>query len=540
MARSIKVLDCTLRDGAYITNSQFGEASIRGIIQKMQEAMVDVIEVGWLKDSPHESGSSYFHIPDDIEPYITKKDPSITYTTMIDWDRYDTSQLPECNGKSIDAVRVVFPHGRHKEGIEVGARIREKGYKVMFQAANTLAYSDADLKELAECMNAFKPISLSVVDTFGAMDFEALEHIAGLLDKSLDKYISIGFHGHNNQQLAYALCIHFIEFMKNSDRDIMVDATLNGMGRGAGNATTELVVGYLNRKRGGAYNLDAILDAIDVYMTGYHEKYTWGYSTPYFIAGMYQCHVNNIAYLLKNHRTNARDMRAIIDSLSVEDRRKYDYDLLESKYLENQIHAVDDKEDAERLKKDISSRKVLLIAPGRSVNTEKEKIQGFIEKEKPVVIAVNALNSNYFFDYVVFINRARYDYARNFLPEQMSETKKILFSNIKTTAEADELLFNYSTVFVGGWEHFDNAVVMTLRLLDRIGVIDVAIAGFDGFKTKYNESYADPNLPTLNPENKWDELNAEISDIYGDFVKNNNKRMNIEFLTDSIFNKQYD
>ena len=101
----------------------------------------------------------------------------------------------------------------------------------------------------------------------------------------------------------------------------MVDVSLCGMGRGAGNATTELMVSYLNKKEHGNYNLDSVMDAIDLYMTGLQEKYTWGYSTPYFIAGLYQTHVNNVAYLLKNHRTTAQDMHGIFASLSDEARR---------------------------------------------------------------------------------------------------------------------------------------------------------------------------------------------------------------------------
>ena len=70
------------------------------------------------------------------------------------------------------------------------------------------------------------------------------------------------------------------------------------------------------------------MDAIDTYMSYFEEKFQWGYSTPYFIAGMYCCHVNNIAYLTKNHRATAKEMRNIIESMSPEDRIKYDYDLL--------------------------------------------------------------------------------------------------------------------------------------------------------------------------------------------------------------------
>lgn len=532
---NIRLLDCTLRDGAYITNSDFGEAAIRGIIKKMQEARVEVIEIGWLKDTPHKPGSSFFHVPEDAEPYIIEKKPNVLYTAMIDWDRYDVERLPEYNGRSVDAVRVVFPHGRHREGIEVGKKIREKGYKVLFQAANTLAYNDDDLAELAECMNEFMPVSVSIVDTFGAMFFDDLEHIAGILNRKLLPQINIGFHAHNNQQLAFALSIYFIEFMKKSGRDIMVDSSLSGMGRGAGNTTTELMTSYLNRKQHGNYDLNAVMDAIDVYMTGYSEKYTWGYSTPYFIAGMYQCHVNNIAYLTKNHRANARDMRSIIESLSVEERRKYDYDLLESKYIENQNRIVDDADALRELRNAVAGKKVLLIAPGKSVDLELDKIRSYIDSEKPVTIAVNALNPNYDCDYAVFVSPGRYEYAMSYHPAQMKNTRKILLSNIKKEAGENEIVINYNTVIKRGWEHFDNAVILTLRLLNKIDAADVTIAGFDVFRTKYNESYADPNLPTLNPDNKWDELNEEISDMYHDFCNSVEGRMRIVLLTGGSF-----
>ena len=105
-------------------------------------------------------------------------------------------------------------------------------------------------------------------------------------------------------------------------------------------------------------------------MQYFQENYTWGYSTPYFIAGMYCCHVNNIAYLLKNHRTNALDMRNIIESLSPEERRKYDYDLLEKKYLENQNRIVDDDAVMEQLEHALASREVVLIAPGKTSSTD--------------------------------------------------------------------------------------------------------------------------------------------------------------------------
>lgn len=531
----IEILDCTLRDGAYICDSNFGVPAIKGIIKKCQDAGIDIIECGWLKNSEHLSGSTFYHIPSDLEQYFNKDRADATYVVMIDWDRYDLDLLPQYDGRSIDAIRVVFPHGKYKEGILVGKKIMKKGYKVFFQAANTLVYSDEELKELANEINDVNPVALSVVDTFGAMDEEELDRIISVLNGKLNNTIKLGFHSHNNQQLSFALSMHFIQKLKPSGRDIIVDSSLCGMGRGAGNTTTELLVSYINRKQNGHYDLDSILDAIDTYMCYFQEKYSWGYSIPYFISGMYECHVNNIAYLTKNHRTNAHDMRNIIDSLSPEQRRKYDYDILEEKYIENQNRIVNDEECLYYLKKLIRNRKILLIAPGISSTTESKKINEFIETESPFVIAVNALNPIYTFDFIFIINKIRYDYAKTAYSEQFNHTKRILLSSVKTEQSDNEYIINFNRVVKNGWEHFDNAVIDALRLLDLLKAKDVYISGFDGFKNNYNESYGDIMLPTLNPDNKWDELNEEIKSIYQDFITTKRSELNIHFLTPSFF-----
>lgn len=535
MKKKIALLDCTLRDGAYINGSRFGTSAIKGIIKKLQEARTDIIEVGWLKDAAHEEGSTYYHLPQDAAPYMVDRQDGIEYVAMIDWDRYDVDNLPPCDGKSINAVRVVFPHGKHREGIAVAERVREKGYRIFLQAANTLAYSEADLKDLAQCINACRPVAISVVDTFGAMFEEDLARIVRTLDEALNPAIAMGFHSHNNQQLSFALTMHFVELLAESERSAIVDASLCGMGRGAGNATTELVASYLDRKQNGNYDMDAILDAIDTYMEPFREAYTWGYSTPYFVAGMYQCHVNNIAYLQRNHRTNARDMRNIIASLSQAERRKYDYDLLERRYLENQSRLVDDEAAVRALRQEFAGRTVLLVAPGRSVIDKRERVHAFIKKEQPVVIGVNAICDGYAYDYLFFVNSARCDYAKNAHGKTFAETKKILLSSIKTEGAEGELILNFNRAIKRGWPHFDNAVISALRLLNSIGAKKVAIAGFDGFRHAYNESYADPSLPTLNPDNRWDELNVEISAIFEDVLSSTRGSMEISFVTESLF-----
>ena len=554
---NIKILDCTLRDGAYIVSGEFGEASIRGIIDKLTDSRIDIVEVGWLKNEEHKIGSSFYHVPSDVNTYMKKKNISTMYCMMIDYNRYDLKYLPQNDGKSIDAIRIVFPYGKIEEGIFVGKGIREKGYKVYFQLANTLNYTDEDLKDAVAKMNEFKPEGIYMVDTFGAMYEDDVERIASVINKNLDINISFGIHTHNNQQLAFSNAVSFIKVIEktNDKREIILDASLNGMGRGAGNATTELIVNYLNKKYDKHYDLDSVMDAIDLYMTYFKEKYTWGYSTPYFIAGIYTTHVNNIAYLLNNHNTSHKDMRSIIESMGEKERRAYDYDYLENKYVENQNKTIDDSKVVEKLKNEIvnTGRKILLVAPGRSSIDEKNKIDNFIKDNSPIVIGVNAILPSYKYDYLFFVNKGRYEYAENAYKDIFDETKKIVLSNIKTgahevrpetsrgeLASPYEYIVSYNHAIKRGFMHFDNAVICALRFLDFLfensnnEKAKIYICGFDGFLDKYNESYADVHLPSLNVDTEWGKLNDEIKEMYRD-VKENANNIDIKFITSSVF-----
>lgn len=535
---NIQILDCTLRDGAYIVNGNFGVPAIKGIINSLQKANIDIVECGWLKNNIHESGSSYYHTPDDVKQYILNPGSYTTYVVMIDWDRYDLSYLPDYDGTSIDAIRVVFPKDKFREGIAVGREIKKKGYRVFYQAANTLSYSDEELKQLAEEINAVHPEAVSVVDTFGAMYSEDLLRIVQLLDHELDQGIALGFHSHNNQQLSFSLSMQFIEMLSDSTRNCIVDASLCGMGRGAGNTTTELLVNYVNKMKNGNYDMNMIMDAIDMYMGYFTEHYKWGYSTPYFIAGMYCAHVNNIAYLLENHRTNAKDMRNIIGSLSEDNRRKYDYDLLETTYLDYQNKIVDDEQVLADLRSALCGHKILLLSPGRTILTQKDRIDDYINRYQPVVIGINAISTDYRYDYLFFSNKIRYNYAKEIYSSSFESVQKIITSNVKTKAEDNECIVNFNLVIKRGWEHFDNSLITCLRLMNKIHVEDIGIAGFDGFSDSYADSYADISLPCLNPGNKWDELNVEIKDMFDDFVATTKKYMHIEFVTDSIFEQR--
>lgn len=532
----INLLDCTLRDGAYINNSQFGDNVIKGIINNLNSAKIDMIEVGWLKDNPRENGSTYFHTTEDIIPFIpTAKNKKTQFLAMIDYGRYDIKNLKNYDGASIDSIRVVFPKEKFEEAIKFSKQIKEKGYKLCLQAANTQSYSDIELIQLAQLTNTVQPESLSIVDTFGVMYQSDLQRIYMILDNNLNKNIKIGFHSHNNLQLSFALAIEFVQLARMSNREIIIDSSLCGMGRGAGNTCTELVSNYLNIKNNSNYDTNIIMDTIDIYMKGFIAKYNWGYSIPFCIAGQLGSHVNNIAYLQNIHKTDYRDMKIILESLAKEERKLYDYDKLEKTYVNYQNKEVNDSIAIDELKTSFRNKNIILLAPGKTLITEKNKIKNYIINNTPITIGINAISNEYHYDYLFFSNQVRFNYARDKNSEIFNNTKKIITSNITTQTFKNTYIINYNTLMKLGWKYFDNSTIMALRLLAKLEVASVSFAGFDGYEESNNDSYNDIILQNyLSPDEKL-ALNNDIASMLKDFVLKDKLNTKLQFITDSQF-----
>lgn len=335
---SIEVLDCTLRDGGYLIDAKFGDDVIKGIIEKLYKAGIDVIECGFLNDEPHQEGTTIFNCVEEIIKYLPErrlnKEYDTSFVVLADCSRYKAENLKVYDGKSIDGIRECFFKHEVEEAFQLAKVMKEKGYKVYIQPVDILGYTDLEILKLVERTNELSPYAFSIVDTFGSMFKEDLIRVFSLINNNLCKNIKMGFHSHNNMQLSFALCQEFAE-LNLGNRDIVIDSTICGMGRGAGNANTELVTNYLNRKFNANYNLNKILELIDIYMPNFDKMCSWGYSVPYFIAGLHNSHVYNISYLLDKQSIKAKDIHKIIKKLEPKIRKKYDYDNLEKLYIEH-------------------------------------------------------------------------------------------------------------------------------------------------------------------------------------------------------------
>jgi 4-hydroxy 2-oxovalerate aldolase len=531
--KRVKILDCTLRDGGYLIDSQFGNTAIKGIIRGLTDSGVDVIECGFLKDEPHQNGSTIFNHAAQLRPFLPEDRKQASYVCLADYSRYNIDNLEPYDGTSIDGVRACFFKNEREDVIEFCRKIKEKGYKLYVQPVDILGYTDGELLSLIQAVNDLEPYAFSIVDTFGSLYKEDLQRIFYLVHHNLWSSSKIGFHSHNNLQMSFALSQEFIDLTQGL-RQVVVDSSMAGMGRGAGNTNTELVMQYMNRKFNSGYDIDVVLDLIDNYIDGFHNQYEWGYSIPHFLAGSYSAHVNNISYLSTKAGIASRDINFILNRLGATDRKRYDYDLLEKTYMDYLGTLCNDKDAIELLKSRLAGKDILILLPGHSIVTHKKEINEYYEKKKPVIISVNLLSHDYPINYAYFSNKNRYQYWRS--ATHFRDYKKIVTSNVTTTEEPDQFIIDFTRLVKCGWEQLDNSGILLLRLLDLLNVKSIAIAGFDGYShntenPNYVQKAMEKTRNTLNAE----EANNDIRSMLEDYLNTRSLDCPIFFITPSHF-----
>lgn len=530
-----KLLDCTLRDGAYLIDKKFGNDTINGMIHGLLEANIDIIEMGFLQNEGFGEGKTVYLNGADAEKFVPKDKQGTLFTVLADYSRYSVSNLDRYTGKSFDAVRACFFKKERKDVIDFCKTIKEKGYKVFVQPVDILGYTDKEIIDLIEDINEVEPYCFSIVDTFGSMYVEDLQRVFSLIDHNLVASSRIGFHSHNNMQMSNALSQEFLR-MSYGLRKVVVDTTVSGMGRGAGNTPTELVAEYMAKKLGYSYDIDALLDIIDNYMDNIKTKCSWGYSTSFFIAGCYSAHVNNIDYLTKKSSIRSKDIRYILNKIGAVPRKRYHYDLLEQTYIDYLNSEVDDEDTVRLLKSVFSGKDVVIIAPGKSVEDEKEHIESYIAKlSNPLVISINFIPEGINVDYVYFGNVRRYSYWKQ--NEKFNEIKKIIVSNVTQEVSNGDYLVSFNRLNKCGWEYMENSTIMLIRLLDQLNVALVGIAGMDGYSTSNSsqENYANDKLELSNVKENPEQLNKDISSMLEDFLYTKESNMKISFITKSKF-----
>ena len=300
----IKVLDCTIRDGGLINNHDFDDRFVRATYKALSEASVDYMEIGYKNSkklfSEKEFGKWKFCDDDEIRKIIDGIESKTKISVMVDVGRVDVDDVVPKSESPVDMIRVASYVKEIDKAIFLVNHFADKGYET---TVNIMAISRALDNETNEALHQLEEESkvqvVYIVDSFGALYQETIEFLVKKF-KSILKTKEVGMHAHNNQQLGFSNTIEAIIHNAN-----FMDATVYGIGRGAGNCPLELLIGFLKNPK---FDIRPILDLISKEFVPLRDKIEWGYLIPYAITGMFNEHPRSaIALRQTDKKENYRE-----------------------------------------------------------------------------------------------------------------------------------------------------------------------------------------------------------------------------------------
>ena len=529
----ISILDCTLRDGGYINQWKFEDKHIIDIVKSLSNSKVDIIECGYLNDKiKYNKNSTIFNSIKDIDNLLNRnniKKLNSLFVAMVNYGDFDITNLPVKDKNSyIDGIRLAFHKEKIDEVYEISKEILAKGYKLFVQPMVTLSYNDYEILNLIDKFNKLNIYSFYIVDSFGSIDTEEFKRIFYIFDKNLNKDIQLGLHSHNNMQLAYSNAIEFLKI--NYSRDIIIDSCIFGMGRGAGNLNTELLINYLNRYREKSYEIIPLLEIIDNYLEALYEDNRWGFSVAHFLSAKNSCHPNYATHFINKKNLSIIAINSLLEIIDNSKRKFFDKKYAENLYLK---YNIDNRNSVINFDKNIFTNKnILILASGSTVNNNKDKIFNFAKDENNLTISVNHYSKEFrdVVNYYFFSNQRRFD---EFVigNNKLDKSKIILTSNIIQIDRDIKYIVDYEELIKTTKE--DNVTLLLLNLLIKYSIPKVKIAGFDGYNPNMYSDYSYQEYNRVLDKSVKEAENIRIENALKILIKS----IKINFLTPSIYEK---
>lgn len=492
MSREIQLLDCTLRDGGYINDWAFGHNKLISVYERLVLAGVDIIEVGFLDERrPFDINRSIF--PDSASAAAIYGDvfPKAKMTVgMIDFGTCSIDRIEPAKDSFLDGIRVIFKKHLMNEAMDFCAELKAKGYMVFAQLVAVSDYTVEDMNSLIKLVNRVKPYAVSLVDTYGLLYPSTVTDYYKMLDEGVDKEVRIGFHAHNNLQLAYANVLSFLDY--ETDRNIIVDATLYGMGKSAGNDPIELVAPYMNMKFGTNYDTNPMLEAIDESIRDIYTVSPWGYRTQFYLSSENECHPNYAGYLQGKDNLSVSDINNILAKIDDKDNKKLFYDrvYIEELYQSYLASRLNDDENAMKLREVLADKPLLVIGPGKNIKLQKTVVDEFIDQNKPVTISINYIPDDIDVDYVFVTKKNRYQEMTDILHKSNKNKKvKLIVTSNLTIRETPDFVFDRDPLLEKKEDIVDNSFLMLFRILKKAGIKEVNCAGLDGYSDREDNYY---------------------------------------------------
>jgi 4-hydroxy 2-oxovalerate aldolase len=307
----IKVLDVTVRDGGLMNDHRFGDDMVRAVYNACVAAGIDYMEIGYRGSkrifSPEQYGSWKFCDEDAVRRIVGDNDTALKLSVMADAERCDyRDDIRPKKDSVIDMVRVATYIHQVPVALDMIKDAHDKGYEttVNLMAASTVP--ENELEEALELLCGSPVDAVYLVDSFGAFYSEQVHYLLALyLKHAKPRDKTVGMHAHNNQQLAYANTIEAAIRGAN-----LLDSSMAGLGRGAGNCQTELLLAFLHNPK---YRLRPVLQCIQEHIEPMRSELRWGFDIPYMITGMLNEHPR--AAMAYNAGDSRGDLVKFFDSI---------------------------------------------------------------------------------------------------------------------------------------------------------------------------------------------------------------------------------
>ncbi len=383
----ITFIDCTLRDGGYYNAWDFESGLIGRYLEAMGAAGVDVVELGLrtLKTGGFKGPCAFstdqflgsLPVPDNLSVGVM-----VNAAELVSGSSMEDSlkrMFPVSAAQSpVDLVRIACHVHEFSEALKASVWLHERGYRVGFNLMQVADRQQAEVEELAREASTYPLDALYFADSMGSMGPEQTTNIVRWLRRHWDG--ALGIHTHDNLGMALQNTLTAL-----SEGVTWVDSTVTGMGRGPGNARTEELAIELASLRRSRISLVPLMQLIRQDFRPMQERYGWGTNPYYYLAGKYGIHPTYIQEMLSDSRYNEEDILAAIEHLRVEGGKKFSVNTLDAArhfYGQNQ----DGDWNPKSLLKD---RDVLLLGTGPGVERHKWALENYIQKNRPVVIALN-------------------------------------------------------------------------------------------------------------------------------------------------------
>jgi len=275
----MKILDCTIRDGGYYTNWDFDQDIVKTYLESFNHLPVEYLEVGYRSEAMEDYLGEYFYCP--VETLQRLKSISQKKLVIIlnekDVRAADAESLLSPITGLVTMVRMAIDPKNFKRALSLAAEVKRLGFEVAFNVMYMSTW--ADEKEFLDLIPQVDKVAdyFYMVDSFGGVYPQDVKDTIALVRSKTN--VKLGFHGHNNLEMALANTLTAID----EGIDI-VDATVTGMGRGAGNLKTELLLTVLNAKGLLDFPYNELSKTVDDF-TKLQQHYEWGANLPYMVSG---------------------------------------------------------------------------------------------------------------------------------------------------------------------------------------------------------------------------------------------------------------